>query len=82
MPKVLSAKELADLLADQDHRVDLANLVSPTADDLLRLTEAALSDVDASLSFTPEEKASLRAALRQRLTGALSDIALEADETR
>lgn len=81
MPKVLSAQELSDLLASQSHQVDLASLVSPTADDLLRLTEAALSDVDASLSFTPEEMAALRAALRQRLTGALSDIAHEADET-
>ncbi len=69
--KVLSAGELAALLAPGVKDAPLDSFVLPTAEELLALTEAALSDVDDMLHLTGDQQDALRAALRKRLTSAL-----------
>ena len=80
MGKVLSAQELSALLnsdstPEPNAQVDAAlmeAIVIPTAEDLLALTAAAISDVEGVLPMDPEQADALRAALRRRLMGALA----------
>ena len=69
--KVLSAHKLAALLTPTVEDAPLDSFVLPTAEELLALTEAALSDVDDRLNLTRDQQDALRAVLRGRLTGAL-----------
>lgn len=46
--------------------------MTPTADDLLALTEAAIGDVEDVLPLTDAQREALRMALRQRLFGSLA----------
>lgn len=71
MRKVLSAQELAAQLEGQSPRPSLDEIVMPTADDLLALTEAAIGDVEDALPLTDTQREALRLALQQRLFGSL-----------
>ncbi|MEO0384974.1 MAG: hypothetical protein AAF234_15610 [Pseudomonadota bacterium] len=77
MRKVLSPDQLSTLLdgqkEDQDTGPSLEEIVTPTANDLLALTEAAISDVNGVLPLTDDQRQALHTALRQRLIGTLSD---------
>lgn len=73
MRKVLSPDELSSLSDGQNTGPSLEEIVTPTADDLLALTEAAISDVDDVLPLTNDQRQALQAALKQRLMGTLSE---------
>lgn len=73
MRKVLSPDQLSSLSDGQNTGPSLEEIVAPTADDLLALTEAALSDVDDVLPLTDDQRQALHAALKQRLMGTLSE---------
>ncbi|MEQ8656629.1 MAG: hypothetical protein RIC24_04875 [Hyphomicrobiales bacterium] len=77
MGKVLSPDQLSSLLGGQKDRQQtgpsLEEIVAPTADDLLALTEAAIGDVDGVLPLTDDQRQALHAALKKRLMGALTD---------
>jgi hypothetical protein len=77
MRKVLSAQELATQLESQAPSVSLDEIVMPTADDLLALTQAAISDVEDVLPLTDDQREALRRALRQRLLGTLTNDAAD-----
>lgn len=73
MRKVLSAEQLSSLLDDQNTGPSLEEIVAPTADDLLALTEAAISDVETVLPLTDDQRQALHAALIKRLVGTVSE---------
>lgn len=75
MRKVLSAQELSALLDGQHLAASLDAIVTPTADDLLMLTEAAIGDVEGVLPLTHDQREALRQALKRRLFGALANTA-------
>lgn len=69
--KILSADELAALLGSPARDIWLDAFVVPTAEELLALTEAALSDVGDELALTDKQRDALHSALREQLTGVL-----------
>jgi len=73
MRKVLSPDELSTLLDTHQAGPSLEDIVTPTADDLLALTEAAISDVSDVLPLSNDQRQALHAALKQRLMGTLSE---------
>ncbi len=72
MRKVLSAQDLATQLEGQASGPTLDEIVVPTAEDLLALTDAAIGDVEDVLPLTDDQRDALRKALRQRLLGTLT----------
>lgn len=73
MRKVLSEDELSQLLDGERQQPSLEELVAPTAEDLLALTQDALNDVDSVLPLTDDQREALREALKRRLLGAVAD---------
>lgn len=77
MGKVLSPDQLSTLLDGkkdgQETGLSLEDIVTPTANDLLALTEAAIGDVKGFLPLTDDQREALHAALKQRLMGTLSE---------
>ena len=77
MRKVLSAQDLSALLDNQRDNAALEAIITPTANDLLALTEAALDDVEGVLPLTHDQREALRQALKRRLFGTLGDAAAD-----
>ncbi|MEM6381131.1 MAG: hypothetical protein AAF739_00520 [Pseudomonadota bacterium] len=70
MSKVLTKAKMNEA-AGQREPLDLEELVAPSADDLLDLTQAALGDIDPPLWMSNSQREQLRLALRARLASDL-----------
>lgn len=73
MRKVLSPDQLSTLLDTHQAGPSLEDIVTPTADDLLALTEAAIIDVNDVWPLSDDQRQALHVALKQRLMGTLSE---------